>query len=667
MLNLLPNGRRFGRRLLKRRVRHASVSNTGKTVDAFRTISEVAEELDLPQSVLRYWETRFGQVRPVKRAGGRRFYRPDDVDLLRGIRQLLYNDGYTINGVQKILKDQGIRFVQDVGVERAAAVMRTDVPPAPHLDPAPGRQDGTTFGGILGLLPRRRKIRDDDPLPALPQAVELPLPFPDADADRDLATHPDGPAEPFAPRARPEGRREPILGGRPAPSRPPPEGGRLEPTLGQRAAQRPVQDAPVDPAFVDPDDDFDRIDFGSVPEAALYDEPEPLPDPRRMRAAADGAGFEQEVRRSGDRPARPAHPEAEPPRPAPSFAAREPAPRAVMPLQRPSRGPAAHISHHGAAPELDDPLLPFMEPAGMNEDRPDFSAVSEPIEERIRRLKAQVPQQGRTAYGHPAPGGGGAHPDADDFHRADAPPHWRGEDRSYFDPAPGGIAPDRGPLPDAAGAGPQWGAGPAQGSYPEEERLFAPLSRQWQEPPAPLDRAQPWPAPRYASAPAAPSGPAGRGGGWATAPAAPPEAGLYGMPRGAPGLPGEPSGSPADFPAIVRRGAAGGATFGSAAFEGPFAGAPMAHGHAAPVPPQPALRMPPEPIRHGPPEQYLPPHLRGEPRLAGQPVMAAPAPVLSRDDIYRLQAALYELGECRRLMDDALGGGLEAAGEAGPG
>lgn len=663
MLGPLPNGRRFGRRLLKRRVRHASVSNTGKTVDAFRTISEVAEELDLPQSVLRYWETRFGQIRPVKRAGGRRFYRPDDVDLLRGIRQLLYNDGYTINGVQKILKDQGIRFVQDVGVERAAAVMRTDVPPAPHLDPAPERQDGTTFGGILGLLPRRRKTRDDDPLPALPQAVELPLPFPDADADRDLATHPDGPAEPFAPRARPEGRREPTLEARPAAPRPSPERGRLEPTLGPQPVQRPMQDAPPDPAFDDPDDDFgDGFDFDAVPEAALYDEPEPLSDPRRMRAAADGAGFQQGAPRSEDRPARPPHPEAEPPRPAPSFAAREPAPRAIMPLQRPSRGPAAHISHHGAAPELDDPLLPFMEPAGMNEDRPDFSAVSEPIEERIRRLKAQVPQPARTAYGRPSPGAGSPHPDASDFHRAEAPPHWRGDDRSYFDPAPGGIAPDHGPLPDPAGTDPQWGPGPAQGSYPEEERVFAPLSRLWQERPAPQDRAQAWPASsRYA---AAPSAPAGRG--WPTAPAAPPEAGLYGMPRGG-ASPGESPASPADFPAIVRRAPAGGAAFGSAGFEAPFGGAPAAHGHAASVPPQPALRMPPEPIRHGPAEQYLPPHLRGEPRLAGQPVMAAPAPVLSRDDIYRLQAALYELGECRRLMDDALGGGLDAAGEAGPG
>jgi DNA-binding transcriptional MerR regulator len=80
-----------------------------KSSDAFRTISEVAEDLDLPQHVLRFWETRFSQIRPLKRGGGRRYYRPDDVELLRAIRHLLYGEGYTIKGVQKILKEQGAR------------------------------------------------------------------------------------------------------------------------------------------------------------------------------------------------------------------------------------------------------------------------------------------------------------------------------------------------------------------------------------------------------------------------------------------------------------------------------------------------------------------------------------------------------------------------------
>jgi DNA-binding transcriptional MerR regulator len=83
-----------------------------KAPDAFRTISEVADDLDIPQHVLRFWETRFAQIKPMKRSGGRRYYRPDDVDLLRGIRRLLYGEGYTIRGVQRILKEHGIGAVQ---------------------------------------------------------------------------------------------------------------------------------------------------------------------------------------------------------------------------------------------------------------------------------------------------------------------------------------------------------------------------------------------------------------------------------------------------------------------------------------------------------------------------------------------------------------------------
>ena len=96
-----------------------------KSSDAFRTISEVAGDLDLPQHVLRFWETRFAQIKPLKRGGGRRYYRPDDVDLLKGIRHLLYGEGYTIKGVQRILKDQGVRFVMTLWQEGA-----------PGLDPA---------------------------------------------------------------------------------------------------------------------------------------------------------------------------------------------------------------------------------------------------------------------------------------------------------------------------------------------------------------------------------------------------------------------------------------------------------------------------------------------------------------------------------------------------
>jgi DNA-binding transcriptional MerR regulator len=90
-----------------------------KGPEAFRTISEVADDLDVPQHVLRFWESRFTQIRPMKRGGGRRYYRPDDVDLLRGIRHLLYGQGYTIRGVQRILREHGPRFVQAVWQEGA--------------------------------------------------------------------------------------------------------------------------------------------------------------------------------------------------------------------------------------------------------------------------------------------------------------------------------------------------------------------------------------------------------------------------------------------------------------------------------------------------------------------------------------------------------------------
>src|SRR3954469_5164913 len=86
-----------------------------KAPDAFRTISEVAAELEVPQHVLRFWETKFAPVKPLKRGGGRRYYRPDDLDLLRGIQSLLYRDGLTIKGVQKILREQGPRYVMELG------------------------------------------------------------------------------------------------------------------------------------------------------------------------------------------------------------------------------------------------------------------------------------------------------------------------------------------------------------------------------------------------------------------------------------------------------------------------------------------------------------------------------------------------------------------------
>jgi len=98
-----------------------------KSPDAFRTISEVAEDLVLPQHVLRFWETRFSQIKPMKRGGGRRYYRPDDIELLRGIQHLLYDEGYTIKGVQRILKDNGNKYVVAIGRGEDVSALATEV------------------------------------------------------------------------------------------------------------------------------------------------------------------------------------------------------------------------------------------------------------------------------------------------------------------------------------------------------------------------------------------------------------------------------------------------------------------------------------------------------------------------------------------------------------
>jgi len=108
-----------------------------KSPEAFRTISEVAVELEVPQHVLRFWETRFGAVKPLKRGGGRRYYRPEDVDLLKGIRSLLYSDGLTIKGVQKVLKDRGIRYVAELGRGGASLTGPLRIVASEPEEPAP--------------------------------------------------------------------------------------------------------------------------------------------------------------------------------------------------------------------------------------------------------------------------------------------------------------------------------------------------------------------------------------------------------------------------------------------------------------------------------------------------------------------------------------------------
>ena len=107
-----------------------STRSDGKSADAFRTISEVATALDVPQHVLRFWESKFAQVRPLKRGGGRRYYRPEDVELLQTIRGLLYDDGYTIKGVQKLLRDGSLK------PKRGSAKTTSPSPAAPEAPPS---------------------------------------------------------------------------------------------------------------------------------------------------------------------------------------------------------------------------------------------------------------------------------------------------------------------------------------------------------------------------------------------------------------------------------------------------------------------------------------------------------------------------------------------------
>ncbi len=136
-----------------------------KSAQAFRTISEVAAELDVPQHVLRFWESKFSQVRPLKRGGGRRYYRPEDIDLLRRIRSLLYDDGYTIKGVQRLLKESRGRLPQqqrfDLAAESALESLRI----------VSARAEAMTGGAVRQPLPRT----GPQPSTTTPRATMLDL------------------------------------------------------------------------------------------------------------------------------------------------------------------------------------------------------------------------------------------------------------------------------------------------------------------------------------------------------------------------------------------------------------------------------------------------------------------------------------------------------------
>lgn len=158
-----------------------------KSPDAFRTISEAADALDLPQHVLRFWETRFSQIKPMKRSGGRRYYRPTDIALLQGIRHLLYEEGYTIKGVQRILREQGIAHVAGLGSSRAASAPAAEPAPAPQVEqatsqllenPAPERptleRPAEVIPDAPQHIPNAGQVAQVHPPAASPQTVTQP-------------------------------------------------------------------------------------------------------------------------------------------------------------------------------------------------------------------------------------------------------------------------------------------------------------------------------------------------------------------------------------------------------------------------------------------------------------------------------------------------------------
>lgn len=140
-------------------------SENAKSAGAFRTISEVSDRLNVPQHVLRFWETKFSQVKPLKRAGGRRYYRPEDIELLERLRDLLYGEGYTIRGVQKLLREKGVKAL--VSAPKPASL---DTPPSPVEAPVPQAEpDGQT---LLFPTPKKPAAMSDPVRGMLAEVLE---------------------------------------------------------------------------------------------------------------------------------------------------------------------------------------------------------------------------------------------------------------------------------------------------------------------------------------------------------------------------------------------------------------------------------------------------------------------------------------------------------------
>ncbi len=229
-----------------------------KAPGAFRTISEVADELDLPQHVLRFWESRFTDIKPMKRGGGRRYYRPDDIDLLRGIRHLLYGEGYTIRGVQRILREQGVDFVMSIWQEGAQpATPDVDeedaAAEAPHgVDEDESDEDDETeeseeprglrgrIGSLIGRDLNERDARAERTEPPLEDA-----PMPRIDPGERVGGVSRTTPETFAPPPRPV--PQPVVAAAPA-GLTAEQSDRLRQVLGELKECRQLIDAKLAPA-----------------------------------------------------------------------------------------------------------------------------------------------------------------------------------------------------------------------------------------------------------------------------------------------------------------------------------------------------------------------------------------------------------------------------------
>jgi DNA-binding transcriptional MerR regulator len=261
-----------------------SAGSDQKGPEAYRTISEVAGDLDLPQHVLRFWETRFGQIKPMKRAGGRRFYRPQDVDLLRGIRHLLYSEGLTIRGVQKVLREQGPRHVCAIGRGEADANTPVEAPP-PKLKPARFREAADEAQAFFPFSDASSQ-REIEPSGPAPRQATLKV----ADDDGD-----DDDVQPAA-YAKPRRKDPPMTS---APSEPaPPAAAPAVPRRTEGPSLRPeVRLRPDDHAAFAADDGAEDT---PLPRGILPEDEMPTPEPE---AHHSGFRFLDRLKREPHQPA----------------------------------------------------------------------------------------------------------------------------------------------------------------------------------------------------------------------------------------------------------------------------------------------------------------------------------------------------------------------------